>query len=275
MREARNRSSGAKKAAAVDRDELIDSEVPAAVVCAHCGDADCPGCLHEQTRSGVVAIVPWERPGTSALTRLWATARATTFDSDRFFESLPDGPLAPAFRFAVASELLASGAIVLLGAVPLALIFPTWLRQLLVDETWLVFRVFVLGVLALATLLVLAHVAHGWALDFGARRGGARGATTRALRFGLYTTGWDLVVGPLGATVVAAKEGFAKAFSLGTVGVGMGLATRSAKAFLRGCYRLEGGAAEPALRASYVAAGLATLLGAVAVVGAVVAALLL
>ena len=55
--------------------------------------------------------------------------------------------------------------------------------------------------------LVAAHVAHGWALDLGARRSGARGATTRALRFGLYAAGWDLVIGPLGAVVVAAKEG--------------------------------------------------------------------
>src|SRR5579883_1365074 len=89
----------ARKTAAqtpVEVEELVDSEVPAAVVCAHCGDADCPGCLHEQTRSGVVAVVAWERPGAPALTRLWATARASTLDAERFFESLPDGPIAPA-----------------------------------------------------------------------------------------------------------------------------------------------------------------------------------
>ena len=110
MRDARNRSK-----APAERDDLVDTDVPAAVVCAHCGDADCAGCRNEQTRSGVVAIVAWERPGAPAISRLWATARATTFESDRFFESLPDGPIAPALRFAVASELLASTSVGLHG----------------------------------------------------------------------------------------------------------------------------------------------------------------
>ena len=122
-------------------------------------------------------------------------------------------------------------------------------------------------------LLVLAHLAHGWALDRGARRAGARGATTRALRFGLYAAGWDLVIGPLGALVVAAKEGLSAASSVVTVGIG--LPARSARAFLRGCYRLEGAAAEPALRASYVAAAVATGVGAVAVIAALGALLIL
>ncbi len=113
MKAARNRSKSRD-----DRDDLADSEVPAAVVCAFCGDADCAGCRNEQTRSGVVAVVAWERPGAPALTRLWATARATTFDADRFFESLPDGPIAPALRFAFASEMIASGAMALLALVP-------------------------------------------------------------------------------------------------------------------------------------------------------------
>jgi hypothetical protein len=115
--------------ARVEGDELVDSEVPAAVVCAHCGDADCPGCLHENTRSGVVAVVPWERPGAGAMTRLWATARATTFDADRFFATMPDGPIVPALRFAVASELIASTAMALLALVPLTLLAPGWVKH--------------------------------------------------------------------------------------------------------------------------------------------------
>jgi hypothetical protein len=233
-------------------EELVDADVPAAVVCAHCGDADCPGCLHEQTRSGVVAVVPWERPGASAWMRLWTTARATTFEADRFFESMPDGPLAPALRFAIVSEMIAATAMGLLLFVPLAVIAP--------------------GIPGLAVLLVAAHVAHGWALDRGARSSGARGATTRALRFGLYAAGWDLVIGPLGVVVVAAKEGVRAALSIG--GVGMGLPGRSARAFLRGCYHLEGAPAQPALRASYTAAVVATAVGTVAVISAIVAVLL-
>jgi len=262
---------GAAKAR--ESEELVEADVPATVVCAHCGDADCPGCLNEQTRSGVVAVVPWERPGASAWTRLWTTARATTFDADRFFETMPDGPIGPALRFAIASEMIASTAMGLLLLVPLTLLAPGWVKHLLLDEGGLLLRVVVAGVPALAALLVAAHVAHGWALDFGARRSGARGATTRALRFGLYAAGWDLVIGPLGAVVVAVKEGLRASLSI--AGVGMGLPGRSARAFLRGCYRLEGPSAQPALRASYAAAVVATAIGAIAVIGALVAALMI
>lgn len=259
-------------AKARESEELVEADVPATVVCAHCGDADCPGCLNEQTRSGVVAVVPWERPGASAWARLWATARATTFDADRFFETLPDGPLAPAFRFAIVSELIASTAMGLLLFAPLAVLAPGWVKHLLLDDGGLLLRVAVAGIPALAALLVAAHVAHGWALDFGARRSGSRGATTRALRFGLYAAGWDLVIGPLGAVVVALKEGLRASSSIAVVG--MGLPGRSARAFLRGCYRLEGTSAQPALRASYAAAVIATAVGTIAVIGALVAALM-
>jgi hypothetical protein len=269
VRVARNAAAKGR----VESEELVDSEVPAAVVCAHCGDADCPGCLHEQTRSGVVAVVPWERPGAPALTRLWATARATTFEAERFFEALPDGPLAPALRFAVASEIIASAAMGLLAMVPLALLAPAWVKHLVLDEGLTLARLVGAGVPGLALLLVAAHVAHGWALDRGARRSGARGATTRALRFGLYSAGWDLVIGPLGAIVVAVKEGARAALSI--AGIGVGLPGRSARAFLRGCYRLEGAPAQPALRASYAAAIVATAVGSVAVIAALAAVLLL
>jgi hypothetical protein len=174
---------GATTKARIDRveaDEFVDSEVPATVVCAFCGDADCPGCEHEQTRSGVVAVVAWERPGAPALTRLWATARATTLDAERFFETMPDGPLGPALRFAVASELLASTAMAILLLVPVALVAPGWVKHLVLEEGATLARLTAAGIPALAALLVAAHAAHGWALDLGARRSGARGPTTRS-----------------------------------------------------------------------------------------------
>jgi hypothetical protein len=269
MRVARNTAENRP----IESEELLDAEVPAAVVCAHCGDADCPGCLVENTRSGVVAVVPWERPGSPALSRLWATARATTLDSERFFATLPDGPLSPAFTFAVTSEMIASAAMGLLALVPIALLAPGWVKHMIVEEPAIAARLVFAGVPALAALLVVAHAAHGWALDRGARRSGVRGSTSRALRFGLYAAGWDLVIGPLGAVVLAAKEGLRAAGAIASLG--MGLPTRSARAFLRGCYHLEGKAAEPALRASYTAAIIATAVGAVAVIAALVAALLL
>jgi hypothetical protein len=258
--------------APIENDELVDSEVPAAVLCAHCGDADCSGCFEELTRSGVVAVVAWERPGIPTLTRLWATARATTLDAERFFESLPDGPVAPALRFAVASEMIAASAMTLAGLLALAVIAPGWARQVLAHEMSAVLRYAVAGIPCLSGLLVAAHIAHALALDRGARRAGARGATRRALRFGLYAAGWDLVIGPLGVLILAVKEGGRAALSIS--GFGMGLPGRSARAFLRGCYGLEGDSAAPALRASYVAAAASTALGAIAVVAAIVAALL-
>jgi hypothetical protein len=262
---ARNRLEGP------EREELVDADVPATVVCAYCGDAECSGCQQEQTRSGVVAIVPWERPGAPALARLWATARATTLDSERFFESLPDGPLGPAFKFAVTAEVVASCAMVLLGIVPIAVLAPAWMRHVLVDEGLPFARLLFVGIPSLAGILVAAHVVHGLALERGARKSGARSALQRALRFGLYAAGWDLVFGPIGAVIVAFKEGPRAA--VGIVRAASGLPTRSARAFLKGCYRLEGAAAAPALLASYVAAGIATAVGAIAVIAALLAAL--
>lgn len=255
------------RVARFEHDDPPDSDVPAAVVCAHCGDADCAGCLQERTQSGVVAVVPWERPGAPMWSRLWATARATTIDADRFFASLPDGPIAPALRFALLSEVLASAAMAVVAIASLAMVVPAWAKHMLLEQTAMTTRLLVAGIPGLAALLVAAHAAHGWALDIGARRSGSRGAPARALRFGLYATGWDIVIGPLGAVVVAFKEGARSSVAL--VDIAMGLPTRSARGFLRGCYRLEGKSAEPALRASYVAAVVATAVGTVAVIAAV------
>src|SRR5215813_12660054 len=75
------------------------ADVPAAVVCAFCGKPDCSGCIavEEPTNaSGVVAILPWERPGLGLVTRLWATARLATLSHREMFASLPEGALRPA-----------------------------------------------------------------------------------------------------------------------------------------------------------------------------------
>jgi hypothetical protein len=268
LQAARDRAADAPEV-----DELVDSDVPAAVVCARCGEADCPGCVNALMRSGFVSVVPWERPGSSVLARLWTTASATTLEAEPFFAELPDGPIAPALRFAVLSELIASTAMALFAAIPVAILAPSWLMHVLRDDGLLVARLVAMGIPGLAALLVAAHTAHGWALDRGARRPDVPSQATRALRFGLYSAGWDLVLGPLGVGVVLAKHGVTKA--LGLVNLGVGLPGRSARAFLRGCYRLDGKDAEPALRASMVAAVLATLFGTVAILGGVVVAVVL
>jgi len=257
------------------REIEIDLDVPATVVCAHCGDVDCPGCAaSELSRSGVVTLIAWERPGGRTLGKLWETARATTRDAEAFFELLPDGPIAPALRFAVLCELLAAFASIMMLLALTCLVAPGWIRQVATDPQSrdLALRIFAISVPGLAALLVAAHAAHGFSLDIGAKKNGARRAGSRALRFGLYATGWDLVIGPIGAVVLAMKEGLGAALSVSTMA--MGLPTRASRAFLRGCYRLTGKPADSALGTSYVAAVLATLVGAFAIVVAAVAIVL-
>jgi hypothetical protein len=254
------------------REDLVDDslDVPAAVVCAVCGDATCGGCERELSRSGIVAVVAWERPG-AVFGRLWATARATTLTGEAFFELLPDGPIAPALRFAVVAELLASLGVLLVSLPVIAFVAPLWLRHVTseVAARDVALRVGVIGVPALALMLVAAHAAHGLALNRGARNVGGQSSRSRALRFGLYATGWDLVLGPVGGAILAAKEGFGAAVSL--FGLGLGLPGRCTRAFLRGCYGIEGMRAEKANGTATAMAVVVTIVGAVAVlVGAAI-----
>jgi hypothetical protein len=249
--------------------ELLD--VPAAVVCLVCGEADCTGCEdRDLSRSGIVAIVAWERTGIPAMTRLWATARSTTRDADAFFELLPDGPVMPALRFAAICELLAAFSMFMLVVPVAALVAPEWLRHLALDPhaRGVALRVVFLGVPAFAGLLVFSHAVHAISIDMGAVGSGARRARSRALRFGLYACGWDLVMGPLGAIVIAFKEGATAA--LGVLDL-VTVPARATRAFLRGCYRLEGERANKALATATTGVFVATLLGVVAVIASLFA----
>lgn len=252
--------------------ELID--VPAAVVCLACGEADCSGCEdRDLSRSGIVAIVAWERVGIPTMTRLWATARSTTRDAEAFFELLPDGPLMPALRFAALCELLAAFSMLALILPVAAVVAPDWLKHVALDPAarGVALRVLLLGVPAFASLLVLAHAVHALSIDVGASKCGARRARTRALRFGLYTCGWDLVMGPLGIIVIGLKEGGAAA--LGVLDL-VTVPARATRAFLRGCYRLEGERATRALASANTGVLIATFLGVVTVIAAIVALVL-
>ena len=163
-------------------------------------------------------------------------------------------------------ELVASGAIVLLLLAFAGVLAPAWLKHVVLDPAArdLALRILATGVPGLALLLVVAHAAHGFSLDVGARKVGGRAAATRALRFGLYATGWDLVQGPVGAVVLGVKKGLG---AWGAMHVSS-VPTKSSRAFLRGCYRLAGPAADRALGTSYVAAVIATLVGAILIVAA-------
>ena len=264
--ELRERPSPAGRASAPELEPADDREdVPAAVVCALCGQAECAGCDAAMTHSGLVAFVPWERPFAPWPMRLWQTARLASREPERFFESLPDGSVMAALRFAAVTELL-SGLALLIAALPFAaLVAPGYLAHLTLDPEGraAALRVIAASVPALAALMVAAHAAHGLALARSARRVGARPRYRQALRFGLYACGWDITLGPIGFVVTWVLEGAAAA--AGLVGVGVSLPSRSARAFVRGAYRVDGAGARPILAAGTRAAVVVTLVGAVCV----------
>lgn len=246
-------------------DEAFD--VPAAVLCAFCGQPDCAGCeAATDEGSGVMSIVPWERGAGGVWSRLWATANATTQGAETFFAVLPDGALPPAMRFAVLAETLAVVSM-LAAFMPLAaLALPELTLELARDPgvrasalRWLT-----LGVPALIAWMVVAHAAHGAALDLGARRQGAKPQRRRALRFGLYACGWDLMVGPLGALVTlisSGRKGMTELLSLSMRAPG-----RASAALLQGVYALPPQTAARARRTGGLAAVALTIASGFAVV---------
>lgn len=252
-------------------DEHVDSffEVPAAVLCATCGQADCPGCEPgSEHQSGVVAIVPWERPG-GVWGRLWATATATTQGAEAFFAVLPDGELPPAMRFALLAELLAvcSMAAILM---PLAALALPNLALAVVHSArlrWQLLQGIGLGIPAMTLWMVAAHITHGAALDAGARRQGAVPQRRRAMRFGLYACGWDLMSGPLGGAVTLATRGLRDALRL--VELTVQVPRRASVALLQGVYQLPPDAVARARRAGGVAAAIIAVVTGVVLVTAV------
>jgi hypothetical protein len=103
--------------------------------------------------------------------------------------------------------------------------------------------------------MIFAHVTHGAALDAGARRQGARPERRRAMRFGLYACGWDLMSGPLGALVMLVTRGLRDAIEVGELAVRV--PGRAAAAFLSGVYQLPPDRVARARRVGSVATALA------------------
>jgi hypothetical protein len=236
----RHQDPAKRSATRSGEDDIVDSffEVPAAVLCAICGQSDCPGCtLASEHESGVVAIIPWERPG-AVWPRLWGTATAASQGADAFFAVLPDGEISPAMRFAVLAELLAVASMASLAVPLIALVWPAVALDVVQSASVreAVLRWSLAGIPAFALWLVLAHVTHGAALDAGARRQGAHPERRRAVRFGLYACGWDLMGGPLGALVMLFTRGLREA--IGVVEVATRVRSRATNAFLTGIYQL-------------------------------------
>ena len=193
----------------VDEAALELVEVPATVVCAMCGLPECSCDVDRPSAfSGVVAIVPWERPGGTVLSRLWATAKLGTLSPGPFFSALPPGGLAAPLLFGVLAELLSAlGLVVTFGALAV-LVLPALGPELLDNLALrrLIVQIVAWGVPALSLGMVLLHAAHGVALDAAARREGSK-QPGRGLRFGLYGCGWDLVTLPLGLLLLTLTDG--------------------------------------------------------------------
>jgi hypothetical protein len=125
-------------------------------------------------------------------------------------------------------------------------------------RAWL-FRCLLFAVPVLSLWMVGAHALHGLALDRAARSLGARPAPARALRFGLYACGWDVITGPLGAWLALRPP----RRPLGELGrAALSAPSLSSSAFLRGAYGLgPREALRAAQRGLWVAIGLALLSG--------------
>jgi hypothetical protein len=193
----------------VDETALELVEVPATVVCAVCGLPDCTCDVDRSSAfSGVVAIVPWERPGGTVLSRLWATAKLGTLSPGPFFSTLPPGGLAAPLLFGLLAELLSALGLALTFAALALLVLPAVGPELLDNLALrrLVTQIVAWGVPGLSVGMVLLHAAHGVALDSAARREGSR-QVGRGLRFGLYGCGWDLVTLPLGLLLLTLTDG--------------------------------------------------------------------
>jgi hypothetical protein len=230
----------------VDEAALELSEVPATVVCATCGLPECNCDVDRPSSfSGVVAIVPWERPAGSVLGRLWSTARLCTLSPQTFFAALPPGGSAAPLGFALLSELLAAvGLCVTLGAGVLALV-PGLAAALSSSEELraALGRALGLGIPGLVLTMVALHAGHGLALDRAARQEGSlRGG--RGLRFGLYGCGWDLVTLPLGLLLLTFTDGPVSAVRHSARGLTAPGA--AAKAYLEHVHGLESQAARRA-----------------------------
>jgi hypothetical protein len=247
-------------------DEAVDSvDVPAAVVCVHCGRGDCPGCIEERTgASGVIAIIPWERPQSPWHTRLFATVQATTRGAEGFFCALPDGAVSPALRFAVLAETLAvaSTAAVL---TPLAVLgIPGLLIRFLSNGSTRqsVGLATLVGIVGFTALLVGAHALHGVIL-------GRIPSRSRALRLGLYACGWDFGSSPAGLVAATLAGGIGAAGAL--VASSVTAPARAVDAALTGIFQLDEEQARKAKRRAMQVA-MAVSVPAVVVVLALIAA---
>jgi len=224
-------------------EEAVDSiDVPAAVVCVLCGRGDCPGCIEERTgASGVIAIIPWERPQSPWPSRLFATVQATTRGAEGFFCAMPDGAVTPALRFAVLAETFAVASTAAVLA-PLAVLgIPGLLIRFLANGSTRqsVGLATLVGIVGFTALLVGAHALHGMML-------GRVPSRTRAIRLGLYACGWDFGSSPAGIVAATFAGGIGAAGAL--LASSVTAPSRALDAALEGIFQLDDEQAKKAKR---------------------------
>jgi hypothetical protein len=251
-------------------DDTVDSvDVPAAVICAWCGRGDCAGCAKERAgSSGVIAIVPWERPLSAWPGRFFATVQATTRGAEGFFRALPDGPVSPALAFAVIAEVCAVTSTAAVVAPLVVIGIPGLLLRFLSDDVTrtAVFLATLVGVVGFTALLVGAHALHGWLLAPEISR-------TRGLRLGFYACGWDFGSSPAGVVAGTYANGIGAGLAL--VGSAITAPSRSIDAALAGMFRLEPDKARRAKRRAMRLAMMTSVPGVVIVMALIVATALL
>jgi hypothetical protein len=210
------------------------------VRCVQCGAYDCQGCVaavNEAHSALAWELLPWEllplkrpeiahfathrsavnpsltaspaaiRPAKAVygwFQRLWLTARFATESPQRLFGQLPDGPLGSAIVFATVCETLALGSLWLLGLGVCVVALGT-------EGTWVLLSHWggaLAGLLAATVgFMVGVHLWAGLCTELGAL-GDAQGFELKAaLRFALYTCGWDFITSPIGLLVAILQLG--------------------------------------------------------------------
>jgi len=168
--------------------------------------------------------------------RFFSTAQATTRGAEGFFCALPDGPVSPAFRFALLAEIFAVGSTAAVVAPLVVLAIPGLLLRFASNDSTRasVALSTLVGVVGFTALLVAAHAVHGLVLGRTASR-------SRALRLGLYGCGWDFGSSPAGVIAASLAGGVGAGFAL--VGSSVTAPGRAIDAAMNGVFKLEGDAA--------------------------------
>jgi hypothetical protein len=216
-------------------------EWPAVVRCAQCGAFDCQGCATFDAPGRAQStlaweLLPWEllplsqtrtravlasgsQAGVALVSnvvqgwflRLWLTARLVSEAPQRMFGQLPDGTLAAAFAFAAVCETLALGSLGLLG-------LGVCVVALGAEGAWVLVSQWggtLTGLLAATIGFMLGvHLWAGLCTELGALIGGQGFELRSALRFALYTCGWDFITSPVGFLVATTQLGPRRASAL-------------------------------------------------------------